>query len=234
MKLIYLKSPEKSNSFDISVSIEIPFFRVLFAIEPGRSLLQFVTTNCLTKADKMNSFVVMNTTHYDNKILSHLNDTITYKTITHNPTDQFANNIINELKQLKQNGKIIPQLYYKFFPRVSFCPKLYGLPKIHKQGIPLRPIVACSKASVANIGKWLCTAFKLLLYSQNSYIRNSADLVEKLSSTSISENTLVSSFDIVSMYTNIDVTISEELLKNKLEENYHLIEASATDLIVKF
>ena len=153
----------------------------------------------------------MNTTDYDNKILSHLNDTITYQTITHDPTDQFTNNFINELKQLKQNGKITPQLYNKFFPRGSFCPKLYGLPKIHKQGIPLRPIVACTKAPAANIGKWLCTAFKPLLYSQNSYIRNSADLVKKLSNTSISENTTVSSFDIVLMYTNIDVTISEEL-----------------------
>ncbi|XP_065578057.1 uncharacterized protein LOC136038689 [Artemia franciscana] len=184
----------------------------------------------ITKADKSNSLVVMNTTDYDNKIFSHLNDTITYQTITHDPTDQFTNNIINELKQLKQNGKITPQLYNKFFPRGSFCPKLYGLPKIHKQGIPLRPIVACTKAPAANIGKWLCTAFKPLLYSQNSYIHNSADLIKNLSNTSISENTIVSSFDIVSMYTNIDVTVSEELLKNKIEENYHLIETSATGI----
>ena len=67
-----------------------------------------------------------------------------------------------------------------FFPRGSFCPKLYDLPKIHKQGIPLRPIVACTKALATNIGKWLCTAFKPLLYSQNSHIRNLADLVENL------------------------------------------------------
>ena len=33
------------------------------------------------KADKSNSLAVMNTTDYENKILSHLNDTITYKTI---------------------------------------------------------------------------------------------------------------------------------------------------------
>ena len=37
----------KSDSFDKSFSIEIPFFRVSFTIEPGRSLLQFVSTNCL-------------------------------------------------------------------------------------------------------------------------------------------------------------------------------------------
>ena len=29
----------KSNSFDISIGIEIPFFRVSFSIEPSRSLL---------------------------------------------------------------------------------------------------------------------------------------------------------------------------------------------------
>ena len=34
--------------FDIAIGIKIPFFRVLVTIEPGRSLLQFVTTNCLT------------------------------------------------------------------------------------------------------------------------------------------------------------------------------------------
>ena len=47
MKLIYLKSELKCDSFDVNIDIKIPFFRVLVAIDPGRSLLQFVTTNCL-------------------------------------------------------------------------------------------------------------------------------------------------------------------------------------------
>ena len=47
MKLIYLKSSLKSDSFDVAIGIKIPFFRVLVTIEPGRSLLQLVTTNCL-------------------------------------------------------------------------------------------------------------------------------------------------------------------------------------------
>ena len=47
MKLIYLKSSLKCNSFDVAISIKIPFFRVLVTIEPGRFLLQFVTRNCL-------------------------------------------------------------------------------------------------------------------------------------------------------------------------------------------
>ena len=47
MKLIYLKSGLKCDSFDVAIGIKIRFFRFLVTIEPGRSLLQFVTTNCL-------------------------------------------------------------------------------------------------------------------------------------------------------------------------------------------
>ena len=47
MKLIYLKSTLKYDSFDVAIGIKIAFFRVFVTIEPGRSLLQFVTTNCL-------------------------------------------------------------------------------------------------------------------------------------------------------------------------------------------
>jgi len=47
MKLIYLKSELKCDSFHVAINIKIQFFRVLVTIEPGRSLLQFVTTNCL-------------------------------------------------------------------------------------------------------------------------------------------------------------------------------------------
>ena len=48
MKLIYLKSALKCDSFNLAIDIKIQFFRVLVTIEPGRSLLQFVTANCLT------------------------------------------------------------------------------------------------------------------------------------------------------------------------------------------
>ena len=40
--IAYLKSALEFNSFDVAIDIKIAFFR-----EPGRSLLQFVTTNCL-------------------------------------------------------------------------------------------------------------------------------------------------------------------------------------------
>ena len=56
MKLIYLNLALKSDSFDVTIGIEIPFFRILFTIEPGRSLLQFVTTSCLTNSKRLKCF----------------------------------------------------------------------------------------------------------------------------------------------------------------------------------
>ena len=47
MKVLYLKSALKCNSLDVTIGIKIRFFRVLVTIGPGRSLLQFVTMNCL-------------------------------------------------------------------------------------------------------------------------------------------------------------------------------------------
>ena len=47
MKLIYLKSALKFNSFDVTIGIKIPFFRVLVTIEPSRCLIKrFVMTKC--------------------------------------------------------------------------------------------------------------------------------------------------------------------------------------------
>ena len=42
--------------FYVTIGIKIPFFRVLVTIELGRSLLQFVTTNCLIWKGQIGSF----------------------------------------------------------------------------------------------------------------------------------------------------------------------------------
>ena len=43
----------------------------------------------ITKADKSNSLVVMDTKDYNTNIYANLNDKTTYKTITHDHTDQY-------------------------------------------------------------------------------------------------------------------------------------------------
>ena len=59
MKFIYLKSALKCDSFDVTTGIKIPFFRVLVTNELGRSLLQFVTTDCLKQVSKRFSAITL-------------------------------------------------------------------------------------------------------------------------------------------------------------------------------
>ena len=52
------KKSLKCDSFDVAIGIKIPFFKVLVPIEPGRSLLQFVTTNCLTVSNQQTLLII--------------------------------------------------------------------------------------------------------------------------------------------------------------------------------
>ena len=86
---------------------------------------------------------------------------------------------------MKEEGKIAPQLFYKFLPRGSLCPKLYRLPKIQKPNLPLRPIVASTKSPTSAQSKWLVSLCKPLMSTQISYIKNSPELVKKLKEVEI-------------------------------------------------
>ena len=59
---------------------------------------------------------------------------------------------------------------------------------------------------------------------------NSVDLVGKTQKRKYLGDTIISCFNVVSMYTNIDVAVSEQFLENKINENFHLIEVSAAGI----
>jgi len=58
--------------------------------------------------------------------------------------------------------------------------------------------------TATGVGGSLATIFKSLLTTQKSYIENSIDLVEKLKNYNVTEKTILSCFDAVSMYTLCD------------------------------
>ena len=120
------------------------------------------------------------TKDYDSKLNALLKDEKTYKQLSFDPTDSYTKKFKNKLKSLKEEGKITPQLFYKFLPRGSLCPKLYRLPKIHKPNLPLRQIVASNKSPTSTLSKWLVSLCKPIMSTQISRMKNSSELVKKL------------------------------------------------------
>ena len=92
-------------------------------------------------ADKDVVLVVLNTEDYIKKAEDLLNQN-TYRVLTSDPTMKLKNKMINLLKSIKSKGGITEELYKRLYPTGAGSPKFYGLPKIHKPGMPLRPIVS--------------------------------------------------------------------------------------------
>ena len=92
-------------------------------------------------ADKGVALVVLNTEDYNKKAEDLLNQN-TYRALTSDPTMRLKNKMITLLKSIKSKGGMTEELYKRLYPSGAGSPKFYGLPKLHKPGMPLRPIVS--------------------------------------------------------------------------------------------
>ena len=126
----------------------------------------------------------------------------------------------NLLKNWKNKGYIDLNLYKKLYVSDGELPRSYELPKIHKEGHPLRLIVSCINSAFYP----LATFLKEIIDNNNiknfSYVKNSFDLVNKLNGKVIDKNFSIISFDVVSMYTNIPT----DLVLKSIERRWNLIE----------
>ena len=66
----------------------------------------------------------------------------TYRELTSDPTNRYKNKLIQLLKNIKSEGGINHTIYKRLYPTGAIPPKYYGLPKIHKANVPLRPIIS--------------------------------------------------------------------------------------------
>ena len=69
-------------------------------------------------------------------------------------------------------------LYKKLYPTGANSPKFYGLPKVHKDGIPLRPIVSSVGSVSYETGKELSRILKPLVGKTEHHVKNSKDFID--------------------------------------------------------
>ena len=106
--------------------------------------------------------------------------------------------------------------------------KLYGLPKVHKDGIPMRPVISMINTSQYRIAKYLDSKLKPLLSSEFT-CRDSFEFVEVISNLDVNNNFMVS-FDIVNLFTNVPlhetIDLCCKLWRNNVNE-HHLVDEIA-------
>ena len=65
-------------------------------------------------------------------------------------------------------------------PQCSTPPQMYGLPKIHKDGIPLRPTVSAIGSPTYRLAKKLAGILSPLAGRTDTYMKNSSEFAQRI------------------------------------------------------
>ena len=167
------------------------------------------------------ALVVIDTTGYKKKAEELLQQP-TYQPISTDPTSKYKNKLINMLKSIKAEGGINEAVYKKLYPTGAGSPKFYGLPKIHKEGVPLRPIVSSIGAMTYYTSKELSRILKPLVGRSPYHIQNSQDFIEQIQGIQLQPNQCMVSFDVKALFTSVPIQPAITIIKKLLEEDQSL------------
>eukprot|EP00745_Piridium_sociabile_P023274 TRINITY_DN36277_c0_g1_i5.p1 TRINITY_DN36277_c0_g1~~TRINITY_DN36277_c0_g1_i5.p1 ORF type:complete len:152 (+),score=32.10 TRINITY_DN36277_c0_g1_i5:578-1033(+) len=132
-------------------------------------------------ADKGRATVVMPKGEYYDKAHLLLEDTNTYQALKKDPTSRYSTRLVKLLQSLRSAGELTPEKYRRLYPSAATVPKFYGLPKVHKREVPLRPIVASRGSLTFETARFVADILSPLVGKTEHHIANSVDLVQKLS-----------------------------------------------------
>ena len=121
------------------------------------------------------------------------------------PTKQIESRIQDELKALETLGEIPQQQRLKLSKSFTQPPRLYGLPKIHKENILCRPIVSSVGSPTYALAKKMARILSPFTGSSNSFVKYLEHFVQKIANTTLNRCDLLVSFDIKSLFTNVPV-----------------------------
>ena len=170
-------------------------------------------------ADKGVALVIMDKEDYVQK--AKVLDQPTYRTITNEPTTKYKNKLVNLLKAIKTEGVIDEALYRRLYPKGAGSSKFYGLPKTHKEGIPLRPIVSSIGTAIYETSKELARILKPLMGKSIYHVQNTQDFIQQIKDIKLQDQCMVS-FDVKALFTSVPVKPAINTIKKLLEEDPEL------------
>ena len=152
-------------------------------------------------------------------VLAKLEGTNTYRVIQTDPTNKLKSKLINILRRTKAATGLQENIYRKMYPTGASPQRFYGLPKIHKKNIPLRPIVSSIGSVAYGVAKILANIIKPLMGCSEHHVQNSQMFVEEIKDMKLEKGECITSYDVVALFTSIPISSAIEVMKKKLEED---------------
>ena len=138
------------------------------------------------------------------------------------------------MTRLEQQKVITIKQRLHFYRTSEEPPKFFGLPKVHKKDMPLRPIVSCRGSIFYNIARFVADISPLAGKSPY-HLKNSLHLKQQLENVKLEEDEILTSFDVTSLFTVTPIEQSLDIIKDLLEKDETLHERTnlAPDNIIE-
>ena len=180
-------------------------------------------------ADKGNATVILDRSDYEAKMDNLLQD-VAYKKVKWNPTSRVEAQVSTALKECECKGYINNKKHLSLAHQFSAPPQIYGLPKIHKEGIPLWPIVAAIGSPTHQLARGLARILTPLAGRSPSHVKNSADFVGQIRQASLEETDVIASFDVASLFTRVPVNEALVVISQRLQNDATLKDRTNIDV----
>nr|VZI01080.1 unnamed protein product [Spirometra erinaceieuropaei] len=181
----------------------------------------------IVPAVKGRATVAVDRTDYLQKAKCLLEDRQFYVPCATNPLRVLTRVINAMLLALEKSGAITPTDRRMARPQDTVLARFYGLPKVHKDGAPLRPIVSLKGTPTYGLAKWMFRRVNFLTAESDTTVSSSAQFLEKLKGESLHPNKVVVSFDVTSLFNSIPQCLAiktiELLLQSKYDETENLL-----------
>jgi Reverse transcriptase (RNA-dependent DNA polymerase)/GIY-YIG catalytic domain len=162
------------------------------------------TSIVIKKADKNSGIVILDRDDYYKKVVEMLYDEHVYTKLDHDDTQEVKNKADLIFTDLSIRELISHKQFTNLTKYSAKCPTFYGMPKIHKPGVPLRPIVSQINGPAYAVNKYVHE----LLETAESHIpylfKDTTAFLNTIENCILtSEDTFLVTMDVVSLYTNI-------------------------------
>lgn len=179
---------------------------------------EFLISNnyVVTNTDKNLGIAVSERTWIESKCLDILSDQLNYELIEFTRLKEICNMQCTEMEALANNAEVLSngKQLAKFLRHCitvegtqHTVPTFYGIPKIHKEPVKMRPIIPCHSAIQNPTAKYISKKLKPIVKLVQTIIHGSKDLVIKLSKLDLQPGRqfFIVTGDVVAFYPNINL-----------------------------
>ena len=168
----------------------------------------------ISKPDKGAAVVLLNHADYVNKRLLILNDDTKFKMLgpveTCDHTTSIEAKFQKQLNKWIKSGLLSPDISDPIRPFRSIRPRLYCLPKTHKDAVPLRLILSMVGSAQQKVASWLSSVLQPVLEHFRFFIKDFfsfSKIIRNFDPTDM----FMCSFDVCSLYTNVPLEETIEI-----------------------